>query len=84
MGEYGEATKRETMTRYRIDRDDGQQDEIAGTAWASYDEAHAVLERYYGDLCCSDEREYYRIVAEATEVTETTETQRIPGRQRCG
>jgi len=84
MGEDGEATKRETMTRYRIDRDDGQQDEIAGTTFASYDEAHAVLERYYGDLCCSDEREYYRIVAEATEVTETTETQRIPGRQRCG
>jgi hypothetical protein len=21
-----------------------------------------VLERYYGDLCCSDEREYYRVV----------------------
>jgi hypothetical protein len=75
MGEDGEATKRETMSRYRIDRDDGQQDEIAGTSFASYDEAHAVLERYYSDLCCSDEREYYRIVAETTEVTEPTETQ---------
>jgi hypothetical protein len=27
----------------------------------SYDAAHAVLERYYAYLCCSDEREYYRI-----------------------
>ena len=48
-------------TRHRIHRDDGQGDGIAGQAFASYDEAHAVLERYYGDLCCSDDREYYRI-----------------------
>ena len=45
-----------------IVRDDGQSDTIAGRWYASYDEAYAVLERYYGDLCCSDEREYYRIV----------------------
>ena len=51
-------------TRYRIQRDDGQRDAIAGHCYASYDDAHAVLERYYGDLCCSDEREYYRIEAE--------------------
>jgi hypothetical protein len=25
------------------------------------DEAYALLERYYADLCCSDDREYYRI-----------------------
>jgi hypothetical protein len=49
------------MTRYRIVRDDGQLDTIAGQTFATYDAAHAVLERYYGDLCCSDEREYYRI-----------------------
>lgn len=48
-------------TRYRIHRDDGQGDGIAGQTFASYDEAHAVLERYYDDLCCSDDREYYRI-----------------------
>jgi hypothetical protein len=50
------------MTPYRINRDDGHRDAIAGTSYASYDEAYAVLERYYSDLCCSDEREYYRIV----------------------
>jgi hypothetical protein len=49
------------MTRYRIVRDDGQLDTIAGQTFATYDAAHAVLERYYGDLCCSDERETYRI-----------------------
>lgn len=52
------------MTRYRIHRDDGRSDAIAGSSFASYDEAYAVLERYYGDLCCSDEREYYSIMEE--------------------
>jgi hypothetical protein len=47
--------------QFRIERDDGLSDQIAGQCFASYDEAHAVLERYYADLCCSDEREYYRI-----------------------
>lgn len=52
------------MTRYRILRDDGLGDTIAGQLFDSYDAAHAVLERYYGDLCCSDDREYYRIEEE--------------------
>jgi len=47
---------------YLITRDDGGLDGIAGQRFASYDEAHAVLERYYADLCCSDERECYSIV----------------------
>jgi hypothetical protein len=50
------------MGPFRIVRDDGVADGIAGRSFPSYDEAHAVLERYYADLCCSDEREYYRIV----------------------
>jgi hypothetical protein len=53
------------MTRYRIVRDDGQSDTIAGQSFARYDAAYAVLERYYGDLCCSDEREYYSIEEES-------------------
>jgi hypothetical protein len=52
------------MTRYRIVRDDGRRDAIAGGRFDSYDAAYAVLERYYGDLCCSDERETYRIEQE--------------------
>jgi hypothetical protein len=52
------------MTQYVILRDDGLSDAIAGQMFASYDEAYIVLERYYADFCCSDERESYRIEAE--------------------
>ena len=53
------------VTRYVILRDDGLIDAIAGQVFNSYDEAYIVLERYYADFCCSDERESYRIEAEA-------------------
>lgn len=56
------------MTRYRIVRDDGQPDTIAGQSFATYDAAYDVLERYYGDLCCSDEREYYSIEEDSATV----------------
>jgi hypothetical protein len=46
---------------FRILRDDGACDAITRQSFASYDEAYAVLERYYADLCCSDDRQYYRI-----------------------
>ena len=67
-----EAEAPKPMSRYRITRDDGQRDGIAGHSFASYAEAYAVLERYSGDLCCSDEREYYRIVAEPDDTEDTT------------
>lgn len=51
--------------RYRIVRDDGISDSITGRSFTSYNDAYDVLERYYGDLCCSDDREHYRII-EAT------------------
>ena len=53
------------MSRFRIVRDDGCNDAIAGQVFDSYDAAYVVLERYYGDLCCSDDREFYRIVEES-------------------
>ena len=52
------------MTRYVIVRNDGLSDAIAGQLFNSYDEAYIVLERYYADFCCSDERESYRIEEE--------------------
>ncbi|MCT0215824.1 hypothetical protein KQ298_05720 [Synechococcus sp. CS-1330] len=55
------------MSRYLIRRDDGISDGIAGQVFDSYDAAYAVLERYYADICCSDDREYYRIVVAAEE-----------------
>jgi hypothetical protein len=53
------------MSSYRICRDDGISDGIAGQVFDSYDAAYAVVERYYADVCCSDDREYYRIVVAA-------------------
>ncbi len=47
---------------FAIVRDDGLGDDLAGRRFASYDDAYDVLERYYGDLCCSDERIFYRII----------------------
>ena len=49
-------------TTYRIIRDDGLQDDIAGRSFASFDEAYVVVESYYADTCCSDDSETYRIV----------------------
>ena len=40
-----------------VGEDSAACDGIAGRSLPSYDEAYAVLERYYGDLCRSDERE---------------------------
>ena len=64
------------MTRYVILRDDGLSDAIAGQVFNSYDEAYTVLERYYADVCCSDERESYRIEAEAAAPYQQTYTAR--------
>lgn len=49
------------MSGYRILRDAAP----AEAGAARYDEAYAVLERYYADLCCSDDRIYYRIDQES-------------------
>ena len=56
------------MSSHLIRRDDGISDGIAGQVFDSYDAAYAVVERYYADICCSDDREYYRIVVVASAV----------------
>ena len=48
---------------YRIVRDDLQEDKITKLQFSSYDSAYDELERFYGDLCCSDERIEYSIVS---------------------
>jgi len=53
----------------RIVRDDGQQDAITRRLYSHYDEAYDVLERFYADLCCSDERIEYSIVDDAETVS---------------
>ena len=47
---------------YRIVRDDLQEDAITKLKFDFYDDAYDELERFYGDLCCSDERIEYSIV----------------------
>ena len=51
---------------YTLVRDDGAEDAFTRQRFASYDDAYDVLERYYTDLCCSDDRVYYRIVESTT------------------
>lgn len=47
---------------YRIVRDDLQEDSITKLHFSCYDDAYDELERFYADLCCSDERIEYSIV----------------------
>ena len=47
---------------YRIIRDDFQEDSITKLKFTCYDDAYDELERFYCDLCCSDERVEYSIV----------------------
>jgi hypothetical protein len=37
-----------------------------------------VLERYYGDLCCSDEREYYSIGEEDCAIEHVADAELLP------
>ena len=52
-----------SLASHRIVRDDGIDDAITRLRFASYDEAYDELERFYGDLCCSDDRIEYLIQA---------------------
>jgi len=52
--------------RVRVVRDDGVEDELTRRCYGTYDEAYDELERFYADLCCSDDRVEYSItVAES-------------------
>ena len=48
---------------FRIVRDDGVEDSVTRMRFGSYDDAYDELQRFYGDLCCSDERIEYAIQA---------------------
>ena len=50
----------------------GLSDGIAGQVFDSYDAAYAAVERYYADVCCSDDREYYRIVDDGEQLNGST------------
>ena len=46
-----------TKSHHRITRADGQSDALTKQLFDSYDSAYDELERYYGDLCCSDDEQ---------------------------
>ena len=49
---------------FLLKRADGLDDHLTRRRFSSYDEAYDVLERYYGDFCCSDdERVDYNITS---------------------
>ena len=66
-----DAVMPDPMQSIRIVRDDGQQDAITHRHFSHYDEAYDVLERFYADLCCSDERIEYSIVDAAARASES-------------
>jgi len=45
----------------KVIRDDGVDDDLTRRTFCSYDEAYDELERFYADLCCSDDRVEYSI-----------------------
>ena len=62
--EDAQATKAQATTTHRIVRSDGQHDVLTRQSFSSYDMAYEQLERYFGNLCSSDDdRIDYVIVA---------------------
>ena len=56
--------ERERQPVHRIIRSDGQQDGLTRQSFSSYDMAYEQLERYYGDLCCSDDDRIEYVIVE--------------------
>ena len=51
---------------YKIERIDGKEDDVTSRTFANYADAYDLLEKIYGDICCSDadyeDITYYDIV----------------------
>ena len=39
---------------YRIIRIDGEKDDVTSQTFSNYEEAYDLLDKIYGDICCSD------------------------------
>ena len=53
--------KSDRIQLVKVIRDDGVEDDLTRRNFCTYDEAYDELERFYGDLCCSDDRIEYSI-----------------------
>ena len=60
----GDREDAQATTTHCIVRSDGQGDGLTRQLFSSYDMAYEELERYYGDLCCSDEDRIDYIIVE--------------------
>lgn len=58
------AVTSDRIQRVRVIRDDGIEDELTRRYYSTYDEAYDELERFYADLCCSDDRIEYSITVD--------------------
>ena len=51
---------------YKIVRIDGKEDDVTSQTFSNYEEAYDLLDKIYGDICCSDadyeDINYYDIV----------------------
>ena len=51
---------------YKIVRIDGKKDDVTSQTYSNYAEAYDLLDKIYGDICCSDadygDITYYNIV----------------------
>tara|TARA_B100000902_G_scaffold140997_1_gene138895 strand:- start:224 stop:391 length:168 start_codon:yes stop_codon:yes gene_type:complete len=52
--------------KYKIVRIDGKKDDVTSQTFSNYSDAYDLLDKVYGDICCSDadyeEITYYDIV----------------------
>ncbi len=39
---------------YKIVRIDGKEDDVTSQTFLNYDDAYDLLDKIYGDICCSD------------------------------
>ena len=59
-----EQDRNRPATTHRIVRSDGESDALTRQLYSSYDMAYEQLERYYGDLCCSDDDQIDYVIVE--------------------
>ena len=52
--------------RYKIIRTDGKEDQVTTQSFSNYKDAYDLLDKIYGDICCSDadneDKIYYDII----------------------
>ena len=74
------AVERDQLQVVKVVRDDGVEDALTRRCYATYGEAYDELDRFYGDLCCSDDRiEYSITLAAETQSQESTVQLSRPG-----